>query len=140
MSKKTNELSHWQSESLKNSTKLMFWNVGWVLSMALAAFGPKFIWDFQTGPTLFGVLMNLAIGFGVIWATKRHVQSMDEMHQKIFRDAALLTLGVGLVCGLSYELLEDIKLISFEPEISHLIILMLLTFMGGMINGHRQYR
>lgn len=140
MSKKTNELSDWQSESLKNSTKLMFWNGGWVLSMALAAFGPKFIWDFHLGLTLFGVLMNLAIGLGVILATKRHLQSMDEMHQSIFRDAAVLTLGVGLVCGLSYELLEDIKLISFEPEISHLIILMLLTFMGGMIYGHRQYR
>jgi hypothetical protein len=140
MGKKTSEISHWQSENLKNSTRLLFWNAGWVLSMALAAFGPRFIWDFQTGPTIFAVLVNLAIGFGVILATKRHLLGMDEMQQKIFRDAAVLTLGVGLVCGLSYELMEDIKLISFEPEISHLVILMVLTFLGGMINGHRQYR
>ena len=140
MSKKTSEKCSWQSEYVKNSTRLLFWNASWVLSMALAAFGPKLIWDFQTGPTILGVLMNLAFGFGVILATKRHLHSLDEMHQKIFRDAAVLTLGVGLVCGLSYELLEDIKLISFEPEISHLVILMVLTFLGGMINGHRQYR
>jgi len=86
------------------------------------------------------VLMNLAIGLGVILATKRHLNGLDEMHQKIFRDAAVLTLGVGLVCGLSYELLEDIKLIGFEPEISHLILLMILTFATGMINGHRKYQ
>jgi hypothetical protein len=44
------------------------------------------------------------------------------------------------VCGLSYELLEDIRLISFEPEIAHLVILMGLTFMAVMIAGHRKYR
>ena len=140
MSKKTRELSHWQLAGQKNSKRLLFWNVGWVLSMALAAFGPKFFWDFQVGPTILMVVVNLAIGFGVILATRRHLQGMDEMHQKIFRDAAVLTLGIGLVCGLSYELLEDIKLISYEPEISHLILLMIFTFMVGMIKGHRQYQ
>ena len=50
------------------------------------------------------------------------------------------TLGVGLVLGLSYELLEDIKLISFEPEISHLIMVMCLTNLTAIIAGHRKYR
>jgi hypothetical protein len=45
-----------------------------------------------------------------------------------------------LVCGLSYELLEDIKLIPVEPEISHLVVLMCLTFLAGMIFGHRKYQ
>jgi hypothetical protein len=36
--------------------------------------------------------------------------------------------------------LEDIKLISFEPEISHLIILMSLTYMIGNIIGNRRYK
>ena len=62
------------------------------------------------------------------------------MQQKIFLDSAALTLGVGLVCGLGYELLEDIRLISFQPEISHLGILMCLTFLAGNIAGHRKYR
>ena len=51
-----------------------------------------------------------------------------------------LTLGVGLVIGSSYELLEDIKLIPFEPEISHLIILMSLTYCVGIILGNRRYQ
>ncbi len=140
MNKKTCETSHWEAENLKNSTRLLFWTAGWVLSTALAAFGPKLIWDFQTGLTILGVIINLAVGFGMILATKRQLQGLDEMQQKIFRDAAVLSLGVGLVCGLGYELLENIKLISFEPEISHLVILMCLTFLAGMIKGHRQYR
>jgi len=140
MDNKPKETSQWQAQSHKNSNRLLFWNAGWVLSMALAAFGPRFIWSFQTDLSVLAVLMNLALGLGVILATKRHLNGLDEMQQKIFRDAAVLTLGVGLVCGLSYEILEDIKLIGFEPEISHLILLMTLTFATGMINGQRKYR
>ena len=55
-------------------------------------------------------------------------------------EAMAFSLGVGLVCGLSYELLEDIKLITFEPEIAHLIILMALTYMVGVIAGNRRYK
>ena len=124
----------------KSSVRNLYWAAAWVATSAVAAFGPRLIWDFATLPTILGVLINLGVGFGMILQTKRHVQALDELGQKIFLDAAAFTLGVGLVCGLSYELLEDLRLISSEPEISHLVILMALTFMAGMIAGHRKYR
>jgi hypothetical protein len=130
----------WAASSKRNTARLAYWTVAWVAATAVAAFGPRVIWDFATVPTILGVLINLGLGCGMIVANKRYLQGLDEMHQKIFLDAGALTLGVGLVCGLSYELLEDIQLISFEPEISHLIILMCLTFVAGMISGHRKYR
>lgn len=130
----------WATSNKRNTVRLRYWTIAWVLSSALAAFGPKLLWDFHTGLTILGVVINLAVGFGMIVANKRYVQGLDEMHRKIFLDAGALSLGVGLVCGLSYELLEDIKLITFEPEISHLVILMCLTFLTGMIVGHRKYR
>jgi hypothetical protein len=132
--------SDWEIKSATNSARVLYWSILWVLTTALAAFGPKIIWDFHTALTIFAVLCNLAVGVGMISATKRHLNGMDEMQQKIFRDAAVLTLGVGLVCAISYELLEDIRLIAFEPEISHIIILMCLTFLTGMIAGHRKYQ
>ena len=124
----------------KNTTHLGYWTLAWLVTMAITAFAPRLVWDYATLPTLLAVFINLAVGFGMIMANKRHLQGLDEMQQKIFLDAGALTLGVGLVCGLSYELLEDIKLIPFEPEISHLFILMSLTFMVGMVAGHRKYR
>lgn len=130
----------WAASRAKNTARLGYWTAAWVVTMAVAAFGPKLIWDFDTVLTILAVLINLGVGFGMIVANKRHLQGLDEMHQKIFLDAGALTLGVGLVCGLSYELLDDIKLIPFEPEISHLVILMCLTFVAGMIAGHRKYR
>ena len=124
----------------KNTLRNLYWTAAWLASFAVAAFGPRLIWDFATLPTILGVLINLGVGFGMIVSTNRYIQGLDELGQKIFLDAAAFTLGVGLVCGLSYELLEDIRLISSEPEISHLIILMALTFMAVMIAGHRKYR
>jgi hypothetical protein len=124
----------------KSTARAKYWSIAWVLSSALAAFGPKLLWDFHTGLTILGVFINLAIGFGMVVANKRYVQGLDEMQRKVFLDAAALSLGVGLVCGLAYELLEDIKLITFQPEISHLVMLMCLTFLTGMIVGHRNYR
>ena len=130
----------WVTSNKRNTARLRYWTVAWLAAMATAAFGPKYIWDFATLPTILALLVSLCVGFGMIVANKRYLQGLDEMHQKIFLDAGALTLGVGMVCGLSYEMLEDIKLISYEPEISHLIILMCLTMMVGMILGHRRYR
>jgi hypothetical protein len=130
----------WATSTAENTARLRNWTFAWVATMAVAAFGPKYIWAFATLPTILALLVNLGVGFGMIVANKRYLQGLDELHQKIFLDAGALTLGVGLVCGLSYELLEDIKLISFEPEISHLVMLMCLTFLAGMILGHRRYQ
>ena len=130
----------WATSNKRNTVRLRYWTFAWVATMAVAAFGPKYVWDFTTLPTILALLANLAVGFGMILMNKQYLQGLDELHQKIFLDAGALTLGVGLVCGLSYELLEDVKLISFEPEISHLVVLMCLTFLVGMIFGHRRYQ
>ncbi len=124
----------------KNTANLALWTGTWLAATALAAFGPKYLWDFNTLPTILGILAHLVIGFGMIAANKRHLNGLDELQQKIQLDAMALALGVGLVVGVSYELLEDIRLISFEPEISHLIMLMALTYIVGIILGNRKYR
>lgn len=140
MSTKTKPSSHWQAATARNTVSLAFWTFAWVAMTALAAFGPKFIWDYHVALTVLGVLLNVSVGIGMIMANARHLRGLDEMQQKIFLDACALTLGVGLVFGCGYELLEDIRLISFEPEISHLIILMGLTFVASTLAGHRKYR
>jgi hypothetical protein len=140
MSTKTRPSTQYKATTSRNTAQLAAWTFAWVLTTALAAFGPKLIWDFQTVPTILAVFANLSVGAGMILANRRHLQGLDELHRKIFLDAGALTLGVGLVAGLSYELLDDIRLISFEPQISHLVILMCITFLVGMIAGHRKYR
>ena len=140
MDKLKADSNNYPTRIAKGSLHLLCWTATWVATTALAAFGPRLIWDFATLPTILGVLFNLAVGFGMIFSTKRHVQTLDELGKKIFLDAAAITLGVVLVCGISYELLEDIRLISGEPQISFLIVLMSLTFMASHAAGHWKYR
>ena len=133
------------SDNLKTRTKthtihLAFWTGTWVLSTAVTAYGPKLLWNFNSLLSIVGVLIHLGIGFGMILANKRYLNAVDELMRKIQLEAMALTLGVGLVVGISYELLEDIKLISFEPEIGHLIILMAFTYCIGIILGNRRYQ
>ena len=133
----TNE---YNERNCKNTRNLRNWAIAWVISMAVAAFAPKYLWDFNVLLTIIAVIVNLATGFGMLFANRRYIRGLDEMQQKIMLDAMGLTLGVGLVVGQCYELLEDIKLISFQPEISHLVLLMCITYMAAMIAGYRKYQ
>jgi len=130
----------WATTNKRNTVRLAYWTFAWVATMAIATFGPEVLWDYATVPTVLAMLLNFCMGVGMIVANSHYLQGLDELHKKIFLDAGALTLGVGLVCGLSYELLGTIELISFEPEISHLVVLMALTFLTGMVLGNNKYR
>ena len=105
MSDSNSDGGDWAAKTRKSTAHVGYWTLAWLATTAVAAFGPRLVWDFATLPTVLGVLVNIVVGFGMILATRRHLRGLDEMQQKIFLDAGALTLGVGLVCGLSYELL-----------------------------------
>jgi len=123
-----------------SEAKVIYWCLAWTLATAGATFGPELLWGYGTLITSIGIAIQLAIGFGMIWTFKGVLLAMDELQRLIQLEALSLALGVGVVVGLSYELLEDVKLITFEPEISHLIMLMSLTYMFGLFLGNRHYR
>ena len=108
--------------------------------MGIAAFAPKYAWEFNTLLSVIAVIVSLFFGFGMLLANRRYLRGLDEMQQRIMFDAMGLALGVGLVVGLSYELLEDIKLITFQPEIPHLVFVMCFTYLIGIVAGHRKFQ
>jgi len=123
-----------------SEAKVAYWGLAWLLATAGATFGPELLWGYGTLITSIGIAIQLALGFGMIWAFKGVLLAMDELQRLIQLEAISLALGVGVVVGVSYELLEDIKLITFQPEISHLIILITLTYLFGLFLGNRHYR
>ena len=140
MSKLKTDSSDWAASTVRNTIRLGYWTGAWVLTMAVANFGPIAVWDSNKLVTLIAILVNLVIGFGMIMANKRHLKGLDEMHQKIRLEAMALSLGVGLVAGLAYSNLDVSNLIAFDAEISHLVILMGLTYMTGVFAGLKRYR
>lgn len=130
----------WAANTERNTVLLGYWTAAWVLTMAVANFGPEFVWQKNTSITIFAILVNLAIGFGMILANKRHLRGLDELHQKIQLEAMALSLGVALVVGLSYSNLDITNVIEFDAEISHVVIVMGLTYALGVMFGVRKYR
>ena len=131
---------NFSANSTKNTLLLFYWTLAWVLTTALINFGTEYIWLSNKLFTSLAILLNVVIGFGMILAVKRYLKGLDEMQQKIQLDAMALSLGVGLVIGLGYSSMGQTNLIPFEPEISHMIMLMSLTYIAGIFAGLRKYR
>lgn len=130
----------WKKEVTRSTKNLALWTFLWVASMALATFGPKFIWDEQFALTLIGVIINTIFGAGMIIANVKHLNSLDELQKKIQLSAMGMALGVGVVGGLSYSLLDTTNLIGTDAEISFLVILISITYAISLVIGQIRYK
>ena len=129
----------WKTQTKKNTKNLAFWTMAWTLSMAFATFGPKFIWESENVMTVIGVILNALLGVGMILANVRHLNGLDDLQKKIQLEGMAIALGVGIVGGLSYTLLDTTNLISQDAEISYLVILIGLTYLISVLIGQKRY-
>lgn len=120
--------------------QLALWTLAWLASTALLRFGAEYIWDYHVAYSIIALLTHLALGAAMIMVNVKHLASLDELQRKITMDAMCVTLGVGMIVGIAYEQLEDIKLITFEPEIGHLIMIMGITYIVSILTGNRKYQ
>jgi hypothetical protein len=124
----------------KDTLNLAGWTGAWLVSLAIATFGPLLVWNGTVPLTLAAILVNLGVGVGMILANKRHLQGLDELHQKIQLEAMALTLGIALIVGLAYSLLDVTDVVPFDAEISHLVTLMGVTYGIAIAMGRRRYQ
>ena len=128
------------SRTQKNTVRLGIWTAAWVLSLAVATFGPLLLWGENRLLTGVAVAVNLVVGAGMILANKRHLKGLDELQQKIQLEAMSLALGVALVVGLAYSTADTTNLMQNDAEISYLVILVTLTYVAGIFFGHKRYQ
>ena len=107
--------------------------------MAIATFGPKFIWEDNKTLTFIGVLVNAVFGVFMILANIKHLKGLDELQQRIQLEGMAIALGVGVVGGLTYSLLDTTNLIAQDAEISFLVIIIALTYLASVIIGQKKY-
>lgn len=130
----------WSAEVKKNTRKLGLSSFLWTGSMALATFGPEFIWDENLVLTLTAIIVNAILGVGMILMNIKHINALDDLQKKIQLDAMGVALGVGVVGGLSYSLLDITNVISADAEIGVLVILISLTYLVGLFIGQKRYK
>jgi hypothetical protein len=137
MNAKTNE---WETTRIKNVKRLALWTGSWVLTMALAAFGPKFIWDYNATFSVLAISLNTLMGIGMILMNRKYINELDELHKKVNMDAMAISLGVGVVGGLSYSMLDVVNVVSFDAEISHVLMLISITYIIAIVVGNLRYK
>ena len=137
METKSNE---WEASQRKNLKHLAYWTGSWGLTLALPAFGPEFLWNYNSSISILAILINTIIGVGMILMHRKYANGLDEMHRKIFMEAKAMALGVGVVGGLSYSMLDIANVISFHAEIGHLVMLMGVTYSLAFIVGSIRYK
>jgi hypothetical protein len=139
MSDSNNNCGGFAARNKKNTLRLGYWTGAWLITMAIAVFGPVLVWQDKvlTGAA---IVINIAVGVGMIIANKNHLGGLDELQQKIQLEAMALALGVGLIFGLGYSTMDVTNFISADAEISHLVMLVGLTYGAGVILGRRKYR
>ena len=130
----------WASRIVRNTLGLAAWTAAWVASLALAAFGPGLFWNHNVALTLLAIAFNVAVGVGMLFANKRHLQGLDELQRTIQLQAMAWSLGAGLVGGVAWTLFARHDLVGFEAEIGHLVAFMGVVYMAGSVAGLLRYR
>ena len=130
----------YQSRTRKNVLRLFYWNGAWAAATALMAFGPKFLWNKSLVFTLLAVALDVAVGVGMILANKNYLAELDDLQRKIQQNAMAITLGVGLIAGVPFSVMDSYHLIPFHADIASMLILMSLTFLVSNIYGTWRYR
>ena len=131
---------NWQVRNRRNVIQLAIWTFGWVATQALVVFGSKFIWDYHAITSILFILLNTVLGAGMIWMNIRYIHDLDEMQKKIATDSMALALGVGVVGGLSYSMLDITNVISFDAEISHVVVIMAITYLLSIFTLNSRYQ
>ncbi len=129
-----------QSKNKSITLRLGFWTFAWVMSIALVTFGSQFLWEFNTTLSLIMIILSTAIGVGVIITNRKYVRQIDELQRKILLDAMGIALGVAIIGGISYSMLDTTNVIANDAEISHLVILIGLTYLCAVLIGNARYK
>lgn len=132
--------SDWSKETKRSTARLAAWTILWVVTVALPAFGPALLWGENDLINLLVIVLNIGIGIGMIKANIQHIKLQDEMMQKVQLEAMGVTLGVALVGGIAYSLLDITNVIPFDSEIGFLIMLMGVAYLISIAINMKRYK
>ncbi len=135
----SNKLYKMKEERKKRMTQLAIWTWTWVATLALATFGPEFIWAADSPLTIVSIVLNFLNGALMIWANRNLYNHYDELERKIHLESMALTLGVAVIVGLTYSLLDQKNIIQSDAEIGVLVGIIGITYGVAMSINTKRY-
>lgn len=128
-----------KEERKKHLLNLGLWTGSWVVTLAIATFGPTFIWKDSSAITTLAIASNFGIGVLMIMANRKLFNHYDELERKIHLESLAFTLGLTVIVGLSFSLLDQTDLIPFDAEIGFLVGFVGITHLITLLINRRRY-
>jgi len=129
-----------KTERNKRVKKLAIWTWTWVATIAIATFGPEFIWDHHPFLTPFAIMVNLATGILMILANRDLFNHFDELEKKIHLESMAISLGLAVVVGLTFTVLDQQDIIPFDTDIGFLVMFIGITYLVSVFINTRRYK
>ncbi|MDA9107499.1 hypothetical protein N9J98_04785 [Flavobacteriaceae bacterium] len=126
-------------EQKKQMKIMLAWTLAWVVSLGILTGAENSLWDNKIY-TIIGLIINFAIGIGMIIANKNLFKTYDELQKIIQFEAMAITLGLTVVVGLTYEVSFDFGIIGKEPEFEYLMLFICFSYMATNIINSLRYR
>ncbi|MDG1571249.1 hypothetical protein OZ410_02915 [Robiginitalea sp. M366] len=120
--------------------RLSIWTLCWVLTEALVVFGHNTLWEGSRALTIIGVVINLIFGIGMVFTYRNLMGLLDELERKIQLESMGLTLGLTLVVGIAYSVMDITNLIPVDAEIGMLVFFMGFCYIACMLINKRRYQ
>ena len=116
------------------------WTLIWIVSLAVARFGPDLLWDGNQVVTWVAIGVNVALGIGWIVVHARYLRRVDDLQRKILTDAMAVALGLGLVGGFAYAAADQAGLVAIDSPIAILAAFMGVVYALASVAGTLRYR
>jgi hypothetical protein len=126
-------------DQLNKTGGLALWTLAWLATLAIAKFGPEFLWDSRPVSWI-AVAVNLVVGVGWIVYFARFLRALDDLQRKILQDAMVITLGVAWVGGFTYVVADQAGLITYDVDVALFPALLGVVFMVASAVGNVRYR
>ncbi|MCB9679876.1 MAG: hypothetical protein H6733_00265 [Alphaproteobacteria bacterium] len=130
--------STWADRQRTDTRRLAAWTAAWLATLAIATFGSTLIWPDNHLLAGLCVLVNLVVGLAMMRAQHLQLQGLDELQRRLQLEAMAFSLGLTLVAGIAYSLLDVSHLIRFHAEIAHLVAWMGVTYLVATLVGRRR--
>lgn len=128
-------------DEIRTTARFVLWTLAWLVTLALARFGPGLLWDSQQPLASWAaVAANVVVGSGWIVAFTRLLQAIDELQRKILQDALAVTLGVGWVGGFAYFVADAAGLVTSAVNVAVFPALLGVVFSIAFVVGMFRYR
>ncbi len=123
----------------RNHHRVVRWALAWVGAWLVFNIGIRRDWLPGGIPAVAATLLTAGLGLGMMLAYRRFLREADELRRKIELDALALAVGVGLVGGVSYWLLQRSGTVAYADVFDVTVLLICFSHAVGVFLGYRRH-